>query len=426
MPFSSGTYSVVYNWTTESAAAPIEIAKLDQQDADMAAALSTCLLRDGTGLPTASIPFNSQRLTGLGDATAATDALNRQTADARYLPSGSLATDRLLGRDTAGTGAPEALTVSGGVEFTGTGGIQRSALTGDVTASAGSNATTIANDAVSYAKMQNVSATSRVLGRVTAGAGDVEELTPANLVAFITTADGAGSGLDADLLDGQSGAFYQSASNLNAGTIPDARIQASGVTQHQASLAIAFTQLTGSIASAQVPQAAVTQHQAALSIAASQLTGTLADARVAQSNVTQHQAALAIAASQVTSGTFADARVAQSNVTQHQAALAINADQASTDYADDAATTYTLGTGDAESIRRFTSASAITVTLPSSTPSGWAIGDSIVVIRGGTGTLTFSSAGTIRSPGGSAITVQNGKCCVTLAASGVWELSGNL
>lgn len=299
MPFSSGTYSVVYNWTTESAAAPIEIAKLDQQDADMAAALSTCLLRDGTGLPTASIPFNSQRLTGLGDATAATDALNRQTADARYLPSGSLATDRLLGRDTAGTGAPEALTVSGGIEFTGTGGIQRSALTGDVTASAGSNATTIANDAVSYAKMQNVSATSRVLGRVTAGAGNVEELTPANLVSFITTADGAGSGLDADLLDGQSGAFYQSASNLNAGTIPDARIQASGVTQHQGSLAIAFTQATGTIASAQVPQAAVTQHQAALSIAASQLTGTLADARVAQSNVTQHQAALGAEAATV-------------------------------------------------------------------------------------------------------------------------------
>jgi hypothetical protein len=44
--------------------------------------------------------------------------------------------------------------------------------------------------------------------------------------------DGAASTLDADLLDGQSGSFYQSASNLNAGTIPDARIQSSGVTQH--------------------------------------------------------------------------------------------------------------------------------------------------------------------------------------------------
>jgi len=55
-----------------------------------------------------------------------------------------LATDRLLGRDTAGTGDPEALTVSGGLEFSGSGGIQRSALTGDVTASAGSGVTTVA------------------------------------------------------------------------------------------------------------------------------------------------------------------------------------------------------------------------------------------------------------------------------------------
>lgn len=35
----------------------------------------------------------------------------------------------------------------------------------------------IANDAVTYAKMQNVTATSRFLGRITAGAGDPEELT---------------------------------------------------------------------------------------------------------------------------------------------------------------------------------------------------------------------------------------------------------
>ena len=36
--------------------------------------------------------------------------------------------------------------------------------------------------------------------------------------------DGSGSGLDADLLDGQQGSFYQNAGNLNAGTIPEARI----------------------------------------------------------------------------------------------------------------------------------------------------------------------------------------------------------
>jgi hypothetical protein len=88
----------------------------------------------------------------------------------------TLDTDRLIGRDTAGTGAAEEIQVTGGLEFTGAGGIRRSALTGDVTASAGSNTTTIANDAVTYAKMQNVSATDRLLGRSSAGAGDVEEI----------------------------------------------------------------------------------------------------------------------------------------------------------------------------------------------------------------------------------------------------------
>lgn len=67
-------------------------------------------------------------------------------------------------------------------------------LTGDVTAGA-SGVTTIANDAVTYAKMQNVSATSRVLGRITAGAGDPEELTPTQLTsllnAFTTLLKGA-------------------------------------------------------------------------------------------------------------------------------------------------------------------------------------------------------------------------------------------
>jgi len=86
------------------------------------------------------------------------------------------ATDRLLGRDTAGAGDAEELTVGGGVEFTGAAGIQTSAFTGDVTKAAGGTAQTVANDAVTYAKMQDVSATDKVLGRATAGAGDVEEI----------------------------------------------------------------------------------------------------------------------------------------------------------------------------------------------------------------------------------------------------------
>lgn len=99
----------------------------------------------------------------------------------------TLATDRLLGRDTAATGAVEEITVGGGIEFTGSGGIQTSAFTGDVTKTAGGTATTIASNAVvtakiadanvTYAKIQNVSATDKILGRSTAGAGVVEEIT---------------------------------------------------------------------------------------------------------------------------------------------------------------------------------------------------------------------------------------------------------
>jgi hypothetical protein len=49
------------------------------------------------------------------------------------------------------------------------------ALTGDVTSSAGSAATTIAANAVTYAKLQDVTS-SRLLGRATAGSGDCEEI----------------------------------------------------------------------------------------------------------------------------------------------------------------------------------------------------------------------------------------------------------
>jgi hypothetical protein len=55
-----------------------------------------------------------------------------------------IATDRLIGRDTAGNGDPEQITVGGGIEFTGAAGIQTSAFTGDATKTAGGTALTLA------------------------------------------------------------------------------------------------------------------------------------------------------------------------------------------------------------------------------------------------------------------------------------------
>ena len=49
----------------------------------------------------------------------------------------------------------------------------------------------IDDDAVTYAKIQNVSATDRLLGRDSAGAGVIEEITPANVRTMLNIADGA-------------------------------------------------------------------------------------------------------------------------------------------------------------------------------------------------------------------------------------------
>jgi hypothetical protein len=95
----------------------------------------------------------------------------------------TMATNKLLGRGTAGDGAIEEITLGTNLALTGTtlnatgGAAISDGDKGDITVS-GSGATwTIDTDAVTYAKMQNVSATSRFLGRITSGAGDPEELT---------------------------------------------------------------------------------------------------------------------------------------------------------------------------------------------------------------------------------------------------------
>lgn len=61
---------------------------------------------------------------------------------------------------------------------------ERAALTGDVTASLGSNATTIAADAVTNAKAANMTA-STIKGQIVGGSGDPVDLTQAQVVAVL-------------------------------------------------------------------------------------------------------------------------------------------------------------------------------------------------------------------------------------------------
>ena len=54
--------------------------------------------------------------------------------------------------------------------------------------------------------------------------GATADQTAAEILTAIKTVDGASSGLDADLLDGQHGSYYRNASNINAGTLGSARL----------------------------------------------------------------------------------------------------------------------------------------------------------------------------------------------------------
>ena len=84
--------------------------------------------------------------------------------------------------------------------------------TGDVT---GSDALTIANDAVTNAKAANM-AQNTIKGRITASTGDPEDLTAAQAKSILAIAAGDVSGLAAIATSG-------SASDLGSGTLPAAR-----------------------------------------------------------------------------------------------------------------------------------------------------------------------------------------------------------
>lgn len=52
--------------------------------------------------------------------------------------------------------------------------------------------------------------------------------TAAGILTLVKTVDGSGSGLDADTVDGKDSTYFQSASNINTGTLATARLLASG------------------------------------------------------------------------------------------------------------------------------------------------------------------------------------------------------
>lgn len=99
------------------------------------------------------------------------------------------ATARLFGRSTAAAGPGEEISVSAALVLSG-GVLDRAALTGDITASAGSNATTIGSNKVTNAMLAQA-ATLTLKGNNTGGTANVSDLTATQVKTLlaITGAD---------------------------------------------------------------------------------------------------------------------------------------------------------------------------------------------------------------------------------------------
>lgn len=138
----------------------------------------------------------------------------------------------------------------------------RAALMNDGSLRAGGDGTVTPPTVITSAGLlQNVTANTSILTAGTLGSSrggtGVSAPTSGNLLV------GAGSSAMTELAPGAAGGFVRSngsawvrssisASDVASGTFADGRISESSVTQHQAALAIAASQLTGTIASARL------------------------------------------------------------------------------------------------------------------------------------------------------------------------------
>jgi hypothetical protein len=122
--------------------------------------------------------------------------INAGTISDARLPS-SISSD-ITGNSATATKLATARTIAG-VSFDGSANISlnNNAITNGAGYLTSVDTSDIANDAVTYAKIQNVSATNRILGRDSSGAGVIEEITPANLRTMLNVANGANVGIAA-------------------------------------------------------------------------------------------------------------------------------------------------------------------------------------------------------------------------------------
>lgn len=189
---------------------------------------SAATIADTTGDITAG-KFNGVTISGTGTISGSASGTN--TGDQNTFSTFSVAGQT----DVVADGLADTLTLVAGSNVTITTNATTDTITiaasgggvtdgdkGDITVSASGTTWTIDSQAVTYAKIQNVSATDKLLGRSTAGAGSVEEITcTAAGRALLDDLDAAAqrTTLGLGTLATQSGTFSGSSSGTNTGDV---------------------------------------------------------------------------------------------------------------------------------------------------------------------------------------------------------------
>jgi hypothetical protein len=172
-----------------------------------------------TGATVADADYGNITVSGTGTVWTIDNGVvtyaKMQAASTNSKILGSSSTSTTIAELTIGTG----LSLSG-TTLTATGTSVTDGDKGDITVSNTGTTWTIDNQAVTYAKIQDVSATDKLLGRSTAGAGSVEEITcTAAGRAILDDADASAqrTTLGLGTLATQSGTFSGTSSGTNTG-----------------------------------------------------------------------------------------------------------------------------------------------------------------------------------------------------------------
>lgn len=197
-------------------------------------------------LQAAAFPVLTGDVTTAGGALATTIANTAVT----YAKMQNVTAARLLGNPTGGATSPSEISLAADHAFSGT-SLQLGAFTGDITKSAGSLATTVAANAVTYAKFQTVAANSLV-GNPTGSTATAQGITLAGGLSFSgTTLTAAGALTPTSIAS--TGAITSSSASAGigyatgaGGTVTQLTSRTTGVTLNKLSGAITLFAAAGS------------------------------------------------------------------------------------------------------------------------------------------------------------------------------------